>query len=512
MTINDPGEDLVQIRPHYRRQGNLVYFMISKRATLELAQDELELFDAIDGRTSFSELARRFPTAVQKIHHWQSLEIVELIPPLAAPERPHLVVIEPHMDDAALSVGGRLLHRRGNNRITILSVIKKSNYTSYFYLKREYFDVDKITSLRLEESRLAAALFGAEYSCLNFEDAPLRFREANLWSLDTLENFSEAAGAYTDTSPTPGAVNAIAESLLPECEKLSPDEIWIPMGLGSHIDHRATRSACMKVAAKLRLVHPNLKISVYEDLPYSAVNSATYSAEEHAVAMCNTFGKHGTRLVRRFEAIDDVFDRKIRAISVFASQFKGSVMEPKIRQCASLSGSNALSETYYDMEGSLRLPRESELAPDSSALIPMRDIVSALLRGREKITRVAVILLPSSHIGKWDEDQRTLLTAFPKASFHLYLPEGAAWEVDTGIDERVTVTVVPDGPSGLLSVLRREFYRFGTPTILVSWGAFGGGSAGKQRLLKAALPLRRVILSRTLGDFCALIAEESPGP
>jgi len=32
-----------------------------------------------------------------------------MIPPTERGSAPHLVVIEPHMDDAALSVGGRLL-------------------------------------------------------------------------------------------------------------------------------------------------------------------------------------------------------------------------------------------------------------------------------------------------------------------------------------------------------------------------------------------------------------------
>ena len=504
-------DGIVQVRPHYHREGGLLFFMISSRPTLELSPDEVELFEAIDGRTSVSELARRFPGTAEKLERWHTREIIELVPVISAPARPHLVVIEPHMDDAALSVAGRLLHRQGRSRITILSVVKRSNYTSYFHLKRDYFDVDRITKLRIEESRLAAALLGAEHSCLDWEDAPLRFRGADRWCQKTLDKFHAAAGAYADTSPLPRDVNALAAALVRKCEQLKPDELWIPMGLGSHIDHRATRSACMKVAAELQNFNPDLELSAYQDLPYGAVEHATYSAEAHATAICSAFDRYGTRFILQSEGINDVFDQKIRVISVFASQFKGSVMEPKIRQCARQPGSDVLSESYYKIEGSLQLPKESELAPDSSSFATIRDRVSALLRQRETIARLAIILLPSSHLGKWDDDQRTLLAAFPRARFHIYLPEDAAWEAEGDSNERISTTVVPGGLSGLLSVIGRECYQLGTPTIFLWWGANAGGSAWKQRLLTVTLPLRKSLFFRTLGDFCALITEESVG-
>jgi hypothetical protein len=73
------------------------------------------------------------------------------------------------MDDAVLSAGGRLLHRRGRCRITILSALKWSNHTSYLHLKRNFLNVREVTELSLQESALVARLLGAEHRCLDRE-------------------------------------------------------------------------------------------------------------------------------------------------------------------------------------------------------------------------------------------------------------------------------------------------------------------------------------------------------
>jgi hypothetical protein len=76
-----------------------------------------------------------YPGACDRLLRWREAAILELIHPIASPAGPHLVVIEPHMDDAVLSVGRRLVHRRGRCRITILSVVKWSTFTSYLVLE-----------------------------------------------------------------------------------------------------------------------------------------------------------------------------------------------------------------------------------------------------------------------------------------------------------------------------------------------------------------------------------------
>src|SRR5262249_35602614 len=122
MTPDDIGAHTPQIRPHIQRRDGKLFFMMSRRPLRELPPEEVPLYESIDGRKTLAELEEKHPGASDRLLRWREAEILELIPPITSPAGPHLVVIEPHMDDAVLSAGGRLLHRRGRCRITILSV------------------------------------------------------------------------------------------------------------------------------------------------------------------------------------------------------------------------------------------------------------------------------------------------------------------------------------------------------------------------------------------------------
>src|SRR5579864_3169760 len=156
MRVDHINACVPQVRPHFRRRDRSLFFMISRRPLLELSAEEAFLYESIDGRKTVAELEEIHTGAKDRLLTWHKAEVVELIPPMSIPARPHLVVIEPHMDDAALSVGGRLLHRRGRCRITILSVVKWSNFTSYLRATGNALSVAEVTTLRLQESDFAA--------------------------------------------------------------------------------------------------------------------------------------------------------------------------------------------------------------------------------------------------------------------------------------------------------------------------------------------------------------------
>ena len=124
---DDISTHVPQVRPHNQRRDRDIFFMISRRPLLELSVEEVPLYDSIDGRKTVAELEEMQAGARDRLLRWHEAAIVELIPPITSPARPHLVVIEPHMDDAVLSAGGRLLHRRGRCRITILSEIGRAH-------------------------------------------------------------------------------------------------------------------------------------------------------------------------------------------------------------------------------------------------------------------------------------------------------------------------------------------------------------------------------------------------
>lgn len=515
MRPNDVSTRVPQVRPHYQRHGRNIFFMISRRPLLELSPEEIPLYDSIDGRKTVAELEEMHPGCADRLLRWREAAVVELIHPTPSPARPHLVVIEPHMDDAALSAGGRLLHRRGRCRTTILSVVKWSNFTSYLLLKRNFLSVRDVTDLRQQESALAAKILGAEHRCLDWTDAPLRFWPADFWSPAIVERFSDVSQAFVKLFPNPKEVSLLAGQLMKELTSLAPDELWIPMGLGDHVDHRTTRSACLLMLAQAREQFASLPIVMYEDVPYA--NIAGHGAQIRvALAEC------GTRLVRATEDITDVFEEKLRVVSLYASQFKLSFMEPTIRGLAEREGGGAgkLAEAYYRLEGEVYLPLESHLSREWFGLAALQTEMRMLLMDRTKCHCLTVIALPSSHLGKWKTDTESLLAAFPNAELNVYASEDVAWQAGEGEVGRLKLKVVRGGWSGWLGVMWRELLRFRTPTVVLWRGAYGVGLQQRFKkvikmsvklvngLIKSLLPFRQVLFAKTLRDFCGVLNEQ----
>jgi len=499
----DIGAYVPQLRPHNRRRDQALFFMISRRPLRELSHEDFLLYDSIDGRKTVAELEALHHGARDRLLAWREAAIIELIPPITPPAGPHLVVVEPHMDDAVLSVGGRLLNRRGRCRTTILSVVKWSNFTSYLTLGRDFMNVQEITDLRVQESVLAAKLLGAEYSCLDWSDAPLRFWPAERWSAATAERFRRESFVFTNFVPDPKEVSQLAEQLLQHLNALAPDELWIPMGLGNHADHRTTRSACLLMLSQARQRFSGVPVIMYEDLPYALTPG-------HADRIRAAMSKCGTRLVRNTEDVTDVFEEKLRGISVYASQFKLAYVAPEIRRLAEREGSAAgkLAEAYHCLEGKVCLPPEPRLSRECAGLMALQSGVRALRKDRTKCRRMTVLALPSGSLGKWKTDSELLVAAFPNADFRVYAPEDMAWQAVEGGNEKLRLDLVRGGWRGWVGVIWRELFRFGTPTIVLWRGAYGSAPWLKRKKLtnlfiKLCLPFRRVLLARTLWDFRA---------
>jgi LmbE family N-acetylglucosaminyl deacetylase len=515
MGPDDITAHIAQVLPHYQRRDRQLFFMISRRPLLELGPEEVLLYDSIDGRKTVGELEQTHPGARVGLLRWREAAIIELIPPITPPASPHLVVIEPHMDDAVLSAGGRLLHRRGRCRTTILSVVKWTNFTSYLHLKRDFLNVREVTELRLQESALVARLLGAEHRCLDWTDAPLRFWPAERWSLATVEKFKGVPQAFVKLFPDPREVSLLAEQLMQELDVLAPDEVWIPMGLGDHVDHRTTRSACLLMLAEARNRFSGVQVVMYEELPYAA-------AFGQAAQIRSALAGGGARLVRATEDITDVFEEKLRLLSLYASQFKLSFMEPKLRGLAEREGGGAgkLAEAYHRLEGEVCLPVESRLSVEWAGLATLQTGMRALLLERRQWRRLTVMALPSAHLWRWRANRESLLSAFPNADLRFHVSEDMAWQTEEAGNERVRLDFVRGRWRAWVAINWREFFHFRTPTIVLWRGAYSAGLQHKHRKLisslarlinmfiKSLLPFRHVLIAKTLDDFCCVLNEQ----
>lgn len=508
MIPRDPSAYIPEVRPHNRLRDGKVFFLISSQPILELNSEEVLLYGSIDGRKTVAELEEKHPGARARLLKWYEAAIIELVLPITSPAGPHLVVIEPHMNDAALSAGGRLLHRRGRNRITILSVVKWSNFTSYMILGGDFLNAGEVTTLRQQESVLAAKLLGAQHDCLDWTDTMLRLWPADRWSSAVVENFRRAPHIFTHLLPDPWDVSQLAKQLMERLNFLAPDELWIPMGLGRHTDHRTTRSACLRMWADARDRFSSVPVFMYEDLPYAAIRG-------HAAQIRAELASCGTRLVRATEDITDVFEEKLRVISIYASHFKHADIESAIRRLAEREGGAParLGEAYHRLEGSLRrLPAESNLSQEWAGLTALEARTCSLLLNRAKYRHLTVLTLPCGNLAKWKIDSGTLLKAFPDSDFRVYIPENAAWQVEEGGNDRLTLKFGRGGWRGWLRIISREFFHFRDPVVVLWRGAYAAPPGRKRKkliniLIRLLLPLRPVLLARAMSDFCCVLSE-----
>jgi LmbE family N-acetylglucosaminyl deacetylase len=396
-------------------------------------------------------------------------------------------------------------------------------------LKRNFLDVREVTELRLQESALVARLLGAEHRCLDWIESPLRLWPAERWSLATVEKVNQIPRAFTGLFPDPKEVSLLAEQLVQELNVLAPDELWIPMGLGDHVDHRTTRNACLLMLAEARNRFSGIPVVMYEDVPY-----ATFF--RHAAQIRSALAGGGTRLARATEDITDVFEEKLRLLSLYASQFKLSFMEPTVRGLAEREGGGEgkLAETYHRLEGKVRLPVESSLSREWASLATLQKGIRALLSERTRRRRLVVMALPSSHLGMWRANREFLLSAFPNAGFLLHAPEDMAWQAEEGGNEKLRLDFVRGRSWRWIATHWRELFHFRTPTIVLWGGAYGFRLKYKHGklasalarltnllanalarlvnlLIKALLPFRRVLIAKSLGDFCGVLNEQLEG-
>lgn len=158
-----------------------------------------------------------------------------------------ILVVSPHPDDAAFSVGatlGRLT--QGGAGVTIVSCCTTSNWAPN--LPRGLCSTD-IRAVRVIEDRAFAEAIGATIVDLGHGDSSCR--------------------GYSDDNECQhrrvgdSIVEDIRRDLALIIERVSPDVVLAPAGIGAHIDHMATREAVLDLVGADSLAW-------YEDLPYAA--------------------------------------------------------------------------------------------------------------------------------------------------------------------------------------------------------------------------------------------------
>lgn len=208
-----------------------------------------------------------------------------------------VIVLSPHLDDAALSCGALLAGLRGTTQGLVITIASADAQRP-----RKGF---ASSATRRREDERAMGSIGCHYIHLGFADAVYR------------RNPATDALVYLHPRRKWQAP--------PQADATHIEELWLvlrrlvvglgrvllvaPMGIGFHVDHMI----CARVAT--RLAQDKVKLLFYEDFPYVA--SATVGGgEDHPT---HALGRLGLTPVERYAVPVDV-DEKARLILAYTTQ------------------------------------------------------------------------------------------------------------------------------------------------------------------------------------------------
>jgi LmbE family N-acetylglucosaminyl deacetylase len=176
------------------------------------------------------------------------------------------IYLSPHLDDVALSCGGQVFQRTQAGESVLVATVMAGDpqpgTTSQFadILHKRWSLDNNVTATRRVEDVAACHVMGADYLHLSLPDCIYR------------QNPESGKFLYTSEQDLFGPVHPTEAPLIGrltrQFSKLpSTDQVFLPLGVGNHVDHQITRQA-----AQLGL---NTRFTAYyEEYPYSQIENA----------------------------------------------------------------------------------------------------------------------------------------------------------------------------------------------------------------------------------------------
>lgn len=210
------------------------------------------------------------------------------------------VYLSPHLDDAALSCGGAIANAAmAGARVLVVTICTGIPPAEgpFSDLARELhaqwsLSPEEAVTARLKEDALAMERLGADWYWVGMLDAIYRVPEA-YHSRDTLFGTPRAG------DPLLPAVRQLLDTLQ---ERAPRAMFYVPLGVGSHVDHLITY-----VAGASGLGAP---LSFFEDVPY-VVGEGELDRRLRQI---------GERLSPSIMPIAATLERKLESIAAYASQ------------------------------------------------------------------------------------------------------------------------------------------------------------------------------------------------
>lgn len=171
-----------------------------------------------------------------------------------------LVVVSPHRDDAAFSLGLALeTWIRDGHTVTVLNCFTQSSYAPYSDVEAVHANdrTSFVSALRKREDQAWNKLLGdrLRFYDLDLLDAPLRL------------NCSTEEVLTVAIRPGDRALARVQGAIAKLVGHATQERTWVvaPLAMGGHIDHRIVHQAALQALAA-----EDAPLALYEDLPYAA--------------------------------------------------------------------------------------------------------------------------------------------------------------------------------------------------------------------------------------------------
>ena len=454
-----PTHWLLVARPHLQLRGEALYSVGLPDRGRRLTEAELQLWNLTQRSASVQEALQSCgPGADPLIRTFLRDRLCELVEPAFPAERRRVLIVEPHADDAVLSVGGTLWRRRHECNFVIATVASRSNHTRYRDLGGNH-DINTVTEIRRREADLAARMLGGEHVSVGMTDAALRYHDAN-WTAEFYRRHRMSINASISRTADEAELRRWVAALQRLVTEQQPTEIWFPLG-GPHADHILTADACLAVFATDPSLVRDRILQIYQEVPYAVRFPGHMSAALAAVR------GSGAVLDEEVTTIAQVLAEKRRLASVYDSQDMDELF----------AAGGDRPEVFWRVKD---LPRQVAPAGTVSRAIAgpepeIRSTAAWVARNRNAALVRVLLMTPT---GRWQADLNLLRTAFPRARFEVCSAGVAEAEVAEVTSDRVDARTVAGGTlAWLVETLRLCLLR-PAPTLV---------HAARQRLRPARL-------------------------
>lgn len=227
--------------------------------------------------------------------------------------------IQPHYDDVPLSCGGTvaLMAERGNgaHMVTVFAgeLVDEmvGEFAAWKHSRWKVADPEKVQRVRRAEDAAAARALGCDIRWLGLPDA--------IYRGDRYKSDSELFGSLRNEEMDLAA--HLAEEIVHLPEWREGTRVFVPLGIGAHVDHQLVFEAGRHLAAR------GVEVYAYEDCPYAIHTPAGVAAR--LAALGDAVGEPfaipiGATLDRRLEAIA-CYKSQVPVIFRFTDDFRRSI-------------------------------------------------------------------------------------------------------------------------------------------------------------------------------------------